>query len=87
MTDMYDTMVAALREHWKAHDNAYPQRFELTQSTWDALVEQRTLVNKTMNFNQRTALGEDFLGVPMVVSNEGNALVAVDGTRVPLNLS
>lgn len=24
-------MVTALRDHWKAHDNAYPQRFEFTQ--------------------------------------------------------
>jgi len=27
MANIYDSMVSALREHWKANDNAYPQRF------------------------------------------------------------
>lgn len=83
---IYDSMTAALRDHWKAHDNAYPQRFELTQATLDALVAHRALINSTMNFTKRTALGTDFLGVPMEVSADGDVMVASDGTRVPLGL-
>ena len=84
MPSLYDSMTSALREHWKAHDNAYPQRFELTASALDALVAHRTLVNKTMNFSLNSEFGKEFLGVPVVVSDAGNVMVAVDGTRVPL---
>ena len=84
MTSIYESMVSALREHWKANNNVYPQRFELLQATLDVLVKERTLVNSTMNFNERSALGEDFLGVPITVSQDGNAMVAADGSRVPL---
>ena len=85
MSSLYDSMTSALREHWKAHDNAYPQRFELTASALDALVAHRTLVNKTMNFSLSSEFDKEFLGVPVVVSDAGNVMVAVDGTRVPLN--
>ena len=77
-------MTGALREHWKTHSNAYPQRFELTASAHAALVENRELVVKSMNYSNRSALGEDFLGVPIVVSDAGNVMVAVDGSVVPL---
>lgn len=79
-------MTGALREHWKTHNNAYPQRFELTASAHASLVETRELVVTTMNYSNRSALGEDFLGVPIVVSDAGNVMVAADGTRVSLSI-
>ncbi|WP_286997433.1 MULTISPECIES: hypothetical protein [Comamonas] len=84
MLNLYESMTGALREHWKTHNNAYPQRFELTASAHAALVENRELVVTTMNYSNRSALGEDFLGVPIVVSEAGNVMVAVDGSVVPL---
>lgn len=84
MANLYESMTGALREHWKTHNNAYPQRFELTASAHAALVENRELVVKSMNYSNRSALGEDFLGVPIVVSDAGNVMVAVDGSVVPL---
>jgi hypothetical protein len=86
MSSLYESMTGALREHWKTHNNAYPQRFELTASAHSALVENRELVVKTMNYSNRSALGEDFLGVPVVVSDAGNVMVAADGTRVSLSI-
>lgn len=86
MSSLYESMTGALREHWKTHNNAYPQRFELTASAHASLVETRELVVTTMNYSNRTALGEDFLGVPIVVSDAGNVMVAVDGTRVSLSI-
>ena len=86
MANLYESMTGALREHWKTHNNAYPQRFELTASAHASLVETRELVVTTMNYSNRTALGEDFLGVPIVVSDAGNVMVAVDGTRVSLSI-
>lgn len=84
MLSIYESMTGALREHWKTHNNAYPQRFELTASAHAGLVENRELVVKSMNYSNRSALGEDFLGVPVVVSDAGNVMVAVDGSVVPL---
>lgn len=87
MTNIYDSMIGALREHWKANKNAYPQRFELTQSTFDGLLADRRLVNETMNYplNLKNGYEKEFLGVPVVASPEGNALIALDGTRVVLS--
>ena len=84
MANIYDSMVSALREHWKANDNAYPQRFELTQVTLEALVAARKLVNDTMNFKKYPDWEQEFLGVPVVLSTEGDAMIDKDGTRVPL---
>ena len=88
MENIYDSMIGALREHWNANKNAYPQRFELTQSTFDGLLADRRLVNETMNYplNLKNGYEKEFLGVPVAVSPEGNAMVALDGTRVPLGL-
>jgi hypothetical protein len=85
MSNIYDSMVSALREHWKANDNAYPQRFELTQVTLEALAATRKLVNDTMNFKKYPDWEQEFLGVPVVLSAEGDAMIAKDGTRVPLS--
>lgn len=87
MSNIYDSMVSALRDHWKANANAYSQRFELTQTTLDGLVSDRRLVNETMNYplNLKNGYEKEFLGVPVAVSAEGNSMVALDGTRVPLN--
>lgn len=88
MSSLYDTMICALREHWKANANAYPQRFELTQTTLDGLVSDRRLVNETMNFplNQKIGYDKEFMGVPVAVSADGNVLVALNGERVPLGV-
>lgn len=50
------------------------------------MLENRELVVTTMNYSNRSALGEDFLGVPVVVSDAGNVMVAADGTRVSLSI-
>jgi len=88
MINIYDSMISALREHWKANNNAYPQRFELTQSTFEGLLADRRLVNETMNFplNQKIGYDKEFMGVPVAVAAEGNAMVAMDGTRVLLSV-
>ena len=85
MANLYESMTGALREHWKANDNAYPQRFELTQVTLEALVAARKLVNDTMNFKKYAGWEQEFLGVPVVLSTEGDAMIDKDGARVPLS--
>ena len=86
MTNIYDAMVAALRDHWKAHGNAYPQRFELSQDAFSTLNETRKTVISTMNFGFRPGWETYFLGVHVAVVDAGNCLVDKDGNRVPLAL-
>jgi len=86
MANIYDAMVAALRDHWNAHDKAYPQRFELSQDAFTALNETRKTVITTMNFAFRPGWETDFLGVPVAVADGGNCLVDKDGNQVPLAL-
>lgn len=86
MTNIYDAMVAALREHWKAHDNAYPQRFELSQDAFSTLNETRKTVITTMNYTLRPGWENGFQGVPVAVGDGGNCMVDKDGNRLPLAL-
>ncbi|WP_313571049.1 hypothetical protein [Comamonas terrigena] len=86
MANIYDAMVAALRDHWKAHSNAYPQRFELTQDAFNTLNETRKTVITTMNYAFRPGWENDFLGVPVSVADGGNCMVDKDGNQVPLAL-
>ena len=45
----------------------------------------RKLVNDTMNFKKYPDWEQEFLGVPLVLSTEEDAMIAKDGTRVPLS--
>ena len=86
MSNIYDAMVAALRDHWKAHNTAYPQRFELTQDAFNALNETRKTVITTMNYTLRPGWENDFQGVAVAVADVGNFMVDKDGNRLPLPL-
>ena len=86
MANIYDAMVTALRDHWKAYENAYPQCFELSWDAFNTLNETRKTVVSTMNYGFRPGWEHDFLGVPVSVVDAGNCLVDKDGNRVPLAL-
>ncbi|WPB54969.1 hypothetical protein [Xylophilus sp. GOD-11R] len=82
--NIYETLVGALREHWKSHENRYPQRFLLSTEQHRQLVEQR----KT----GRVALGDAgepepdrFFGTPLLVDDaSGSTMVTADGQTVSL---
>lgn len=81
---LYDSMLGALHEHWKANNNAYPQCFELTKIALDDLNAGRTLVRKTVGLKPLEGNEfHEFHGVKLVVG-ESNALVAKDGTRAQI---
>lgn len=46
MPHIYETLVSALRGHWKAHAEAYPQKFILSSSQHKDLVESIASVRK-----------------------------------------
>lgn len=84
MAKIYTSMTSALRDHWSSHGNTYPQKFILTKPTLTALNQLRDLVNSTMANRVRPGWELEFLGVPIEVSSEGNAMMATDGSLVPL---
>lgn len=83
MANIYNTLVEALRSHWAAHGNAYPQRFELSEDTLKTLNDTRQTVISTMNYALSPGWESDFLGVPIAVA-ASNCLVDKDGNPVPL---
>ena len=86
MPNLYDSLVEALRVHWKAHDNAYPSCIELTAADLQALNAERKLINDTMNFKQAAGWEDVFHGAPLQVG-AANGLVLASGERVPLALA
>ena len=51
MADTYENIITAIHEHWKAHNNAYPQAIELTDATWQQVNALRKLINDSMAFS------------------------------------
>ncbi|WP_370678451.1 hypothetical protein [Comamonas sp. GB3 AK4-5] len=84
MASIYETMTKALQDHWKAHNNAYPQRFELDAQTNKKLVDDRRLIINTMNFQFAPGWESEFQGCKIALVDDGNFLVDKDGNRVPL---
>lgn len=84
MSALYNHMVNALREHWTAHGQQYPQRFELTEAALRELNDTRKLVNDTMNYVLRPGWDTVFHGVPLHTGAMVNTMVAADGAVHPL---
>lgn len=86
MPNLYDSLVEALRAHWKAHDNAYPSCIELTAADLQALNAERQLIHGTTNFEQTEGWEDVFHGAKLQVGAT-NCLVLASGERVPVALT
>lgn len=85
MSDIYENLVQAMRAHWKLHNNANPQQLALTPASWQALNDTRALVNESMGFTLSANWQQEFQGVPLVHSDDVDAMVDVLGERKPLS--
>lgn len=83
MPNLYDTLIAIMRDHWKTHNNAYPQRIELSAGDMRALLDERQMVNDSMNFKLPPDWQADFHGV-QVVAADVSCVVDLHGTRIPV---
>lgn len=83
MANLYDSMTQALRTHWKENDNAYPQKYVLTEASLKTLNDLRTLVNSTMGNKERPGWQTEFLGVK-IETGDSDHMVSADGSPVPL---
>lgn len=85
MPNLYDALIAILRDHWKTHNNAYPQRIELSASDRQRLLDERVLVNETMNFQLTPGWEAHFHGTPVQVADV-SCVVDIHGVRIPVVL-
>ena len=85
MPNIYEALVKLMREHWKNHQNAYPQRIELSARDLQSLNAERKLVNETMNFDFLPDWEQNFHGIP-VQQADVSSLVDVNGQYIPVNL-
>lgn len=83
MTNLYTPMSLALQAHWKTHNNAYPQKFVLTDSALTTLNQVRKLVNESIASPLQSGWEREFMGVPLEIG-PANAMVGLDGTETPL---
>lgn len=86
MSNLYEALIALLREHWKNHSNAYPQCFELSAGDMQSLMEERKLVNETMNFQLPEGWEHSFHGTPVVLADV-SSMVDAQGVRTPVVLT
>ena len=84
MSDLYEQMTTAIQNHWKAHNNAYPQSIELTDASWNELISMRKLVQASMAFSLQPGWDQHLLGVPVHRGADHNEVVCADGQRLPL---
>ena len=70
-------------QDWKAHNNAYPQKFVLTDSALTTLNQVRKLVNESIASPLQSGWEREFMGVPLEIG-PANAMVGLDGTETPL---
>lgn len=85
MPNLYDALIAILRDHWKTHNNAYPQRIELSARDMQVLLDERRLVNDSMNFKLTPGWETHFQGTP-VQAAEVSCVVDIHGARIPVVL-
>lgn len=84
MVLIYESLVAALRGHWKAHAEAYPRKFIISPEQHKELTEMIDSVRKGI----ASAPAEDpmkFMGAKLEIRDGApGTMVATDGTETPL---
>lgn len=84
MPHLYENLVQALQSHWKAHANAYPQKFVLSPEQHATLEEARQAIHRAVTGKQLEG-GEPFMGVPLeVASGSAGEMVTIDGAVTSL---
>ena len=84
MAHIYETLVTALRGHWKDHAEAYPQKFILSPAQHRELTETVASVRKGI----AVAPAPDpmkFMGAKLEIQ-EGSpgVMLGIDGSETPL---
>ena len=85
MAHIYEQLLTALKAHWKAHNNAYPQKFIISAADNAVLRDARASINIAVTgkpLDDHTT----FMGVKIEVNDASpGILVAADGVETPLS--
>jgi hypothetical protein len=85
MSEIYMNVVNALRAHWKAHDDAYPQKLVLTPSQADQLLELQKIGMVPFPDARSTPRIDRFMGTAIEIDPATTGIiVAADGTPSPI---
>jgi len=83
MATLYLTMTEKLISHWRANNNAYPQKFVLSPALRDEYLQ--CLRTMTTNRAKTITAPDRHMGVLIeVAENTPGVMVAADGTEVAL---
>lgn len=87
-TPLHFLIIESLRQHWKAHDNKYPQRVLLTKEQHQAMNNWRCM-SQTGELDPakypKAVAGEKFMGV--LIEHDPNTpgvMVDINGVEIPL---
>ena len=84
MANIYESLVRAIADHWKAHDNQYPRKIVLAPAQFDALAQFRQLGRLALN-DDRPITETAFLGVPLEQDPATpGVLIAADGSEMAI---
>lgn len=84
MAHIYEQLLTALKAHWKAHNNAYPQKFILSSADNATLKDTRVSISKAAT-GKATDDYTNFMGVKLEVNDASpGVVIAVDGAESPL---
>lgn len=83
MTTLYLQMTEKLSAHWRANNNAYPQKFVLSPALRDTYLGDLRLLNN--NVGKTVTMPAKHMGVTIEVDEASpGVMVAADGTEVAL---
>ena len=82
MANIYLSLVKAITDHWKAHDNKYPLKIMLTPDQLNTLNESRRIGRIALG-DDRPVTDSDFMGVRLEQdASTPGVLIAVDGSEI-----
>lgn len=86
MPSLYESLNAALQDHWKAHDKKYPT-FVLSPEDRDGLMQQISIVREVFGPSAQNFEREKFHGA-LIQVRQGAApsIISADGSERPLVL-
>lgn len=86
MAQIYEQLVQALRTHWQAHSNAYPQKFILSPEARAGLDADRRSIRDAVVGKNGKPVDTKFMGVPIEEqAGSRGEMVGADGTVTPVS--
>jgi hypothetical protein len=86
MSKIYEAVIVAIRDHWKNHDNQYPQKILLTSAQHRELLDHRRAGSVALNDDSKPE-PDVFMGTALGVDDRTTGVVvAVDGTETALSI-